>query len=143
MWETVGGATFDACVKALKPGGRIAVIGMIDAYAGAAWGQKEKGGGSHAQAAVDLPSSLLWKGATAAGFFLLRHAREFGPALAKLDAAARAGTLTVAIDETRFVGVDSVADAVERLHSGRSRGKVVVRVSDSVPPGCGVEAAKL
>lgn len=32
--------------------------------------------------------------------------------------------LQIAIDPTRFVGLESVADAVEHLHSGKSLGKV-------------------
>ena len=36
--------------------------------------------------------------------------------------------LYVAIDEREFRGLASVPDAVEYLHSGQSRGKVVVRL---------------
>jgi hypothetical protein len=140
VWETVGGSTFDACVKALKPGGRVVIVGMIASYAGA-WGDPgapppPPPPPARPPAAAMLPEALLWKGATATGFFLLRHAKEFGPALAKLDAASRSGTLRVACDDGGpYVGLASVADAVERLHSGRSKGKVVVQVGASVPPG--------
>ena len=133
VWETVGGSSLVACVKALKPGGRLAIIGMITEYKGA-WGD-----GSAAAAAgpppVALPEALLWKGATATGFFLLRHAPEFVPALAKLDAAVTAGNLRVAVDGRSFVGVEAVCDAVEHLHSGQSRGKVVVRLAAEARPG--------
>ena len=41
----------------------------------------------------------------------------------------QAGDLRVEIDERRFEGVGQVVEAVEHLHSGASRGKVVVRLS--------------
>ena len=41
----------------------------------------------------------------------------------------QAGELRVEIDDASFEGVGQVVDAVEHLHSGASRGKVVVRMS--------------
>ncbi|KAL9327451.1 hypothetical protein ACSQ67_008096 [Phaseolus vulgaris] len=40
----------------------------------------------------------------------------------------------VAIDPKRFIGLHSVADAVEYLHSGKSVGKVVVSVDPNFLP---------
>lgn len=40
----------------------------------------------------------------------------------------------VALDPRQFVGVDSIADAVDYLYSGRSLGKVVVQLAAQPPP---------
>ena len=40
----------------------------------------------------------------------------------------QSGRLRVAVDERRFEGVGQIVEAVEHLHSGQSRGKVVVRL---------------
>ncbi len=52
-----------------------------------------------------------------------------------------AGRLRVAIDPRVFLGVESVFDAVDHLHSGRSLGKVVVRIAEQPPPKEGAAAA--
>lgn len=127
-WESVGGSTFDAAVKALKPGGRVVIIGMMSAYADEGWGDVPSSG-------ARLPEALLWKGATASGFFLLRHAPAFQATLTDLEARVGAGTLRVALDGVAFRGVAAVPAAVARLQSGASAGKVVVQLSDTVPPG--------
>ena len=46
------------------------------------------------------------------------------------------GRLAVVLDPHRFVGLDSVPDAVDLLQSGTSTGKIVVQLSESLPaPG--------
>lgn len=46
---------------------------------------------------------------------------------------ARPPLLRLQMDPRRFVGLESVADAVEHLQSGRSVGKVFVQVAEEVP----------
>ena len=82
-----------------------------------------------------LPEKLLWKSATLAGFFLLRHASLFGSHLSMLLALHAAGRLRVPIDGARFVGLAAAPDAVARLHGGRSSGKVTLQVATQLPPG--------
>lgn len=45
-----------------------------------------------------------------------------------------AGRLRVALDPRRFVGVESVFDAVDWLQAGGSVGKVVVQLPQQLPP---------
>jgi NADPH-dependent curcumin reductase CurA len=52
----------------------------------------------------------------------------------------QSGQLAVALDSSRFKGLAAVPDAVQRLQSGGSSGKVVVQLADSLPA---VESAKL
>ncbi|KAK1299713.1 hypothetical protein QJS10_CPB13g01388 [Acorus calamus] len=49
------------------------------------------------------------------------------------------GTLKVFVDPKQFVGLGSVADAVEYLHSGESLGKVIV----CIDPKFSTQSAKL
>ncbi len=49
----------------------------------------------------------------------------------------RQGRLRVAIDSERFVGLESVPDAVARLQSGASSGKVVVQIAAELPTAGG------
>ncbi|EFJ49435.1 hypothetical protein VOLCADRAFT_117231, partial [Volvox carteri f. nagariensis] len=93
------------------------VGGMMSSY-GSGWAPGSYPG---------LAEKLLWKSAAAVGFFLLRYAPLFKSHLARLVAMWEAGRLKVAIDPRVFMGVESVFDAVEHLHSGRSVGKVVYK----------------
>ena len=63
-----------------------------------------------------------------AGFFLIQYAHLWQEHLDRLVNLFSSGKLKVAIDPKQFVGLHSVADAVEYLHSGKSAGKVVVCV---------------
>jgi hypothetical protein len=54
----------------------------------------------------------------------------FGEHLRHLMELLHRGDLYVAIDEREFHGIESVPDAVEYLHSGQSRGKVVVQFDE-------------
>ena len=110
---------FDAAVKNLAPKGRCLVIGMI--------GQYSKGW--PASVVKGLPERLLWKSAAVEGFFLLHYVKRFRRHLSRLVALQQQGFLRVTIDPEEFVGVRSVAAAVAHLHSGKSRGKVVVRLT--------------
>ena len=130
---------FDACARSLKPvSGRIVIIGMMNEYLGEAW-KKGKAGA----AGAGFPELLLWRGATATGFFLLHHLAKAPRHLAALERRLEAGKLQVRVDDgssgeggKKFEGLESVSDAVEWLQSGKSSGKVVVRLSsDPLPAG--------
>ena len=124
VYDGVGGAMFDAAVKNLAPKGRVLVIGMIGQYAK----------GWPASVVKGLPERLLWKSATVQGFFLLHYVRRFRKHLRRLVGLQRQGLLKVMVDPAEFVGVRSVAEAVQHLHSGMSRGKVVVRITPPTGP---------
>lgn len=136
---------FDACARSLKPvTGRMVIIGMMQEYQGEAWKQGKAGA-----AGAGFPELLLWRGATAKGFFLLHHLSRAPRHLASLERKLEARKLRVAVDDgrasggsgagrRRFEGLEGVADAVEWLQSGRSAGKVVVRLparGGELPPG--------
>jgi NADPH-dependent curcumin reductase CurA len=60
--------------------------------------------------------------------------------LARLCSLVQAGQLAVALDSSQFQGLGAVPDAVQRLQSGNSSGKVVLQLAESLPA---VESAKL
>ncbi|KAG0624469.1 hypothetical protein M758_3G250400 [Ceratodon purpureus] len=123
IYESVGGQMFDTCMKALAVFGRMVVIGMISQYT-------EGEGGTWKPATYPgLCEQLLWKSQTISGFFLVHYAKMYQEHIGKLYNLYSSGKLKILIDPKKFVGVHSVADAVEHLHSGKSLGKVVVQLA--------------
>ena len=117
VYESVGGRFFDLALANLAVRGRLLSIGYIGEYVD----------GLESVTGPRIYARLLAKSASVSGFFLPHFREFFRPHLATLAASLASGELQVAIDPTEFVGVESVVDAVEHLHSGQSRGKVVVR----------------
>ncbi|KAL6846276.1 hypothetical protein ACP4OV_023724 [Aristida adscensionis] len=123
IYESVGGEMFDLCLNALAVYGRLIVIGMISQYQGEH--------GWKPQYYAGLCEKILGKSQTVTGFFLIQYAHLWQNHLDKLFSLYASGKLKVFLDPKKFLGVASVADAVEYLHSGRSVGKVVVCIDPS------------
>ena len=125
VYESIGGETFAAALDCLADKGSLIVIGMMGEYA-AGWSPSMHPG---------LAEKLLWKSASCIGFFLLKYTSLFRPHLNSLISLMDAGKVKVAIDErsSSFQGVESVAEAVSLLQSGRSQGKVVVQLTPPPP----------
>ncbi|ONM55482.1 ARP protein (REF) [Zea mays] len=131
IYESVGGEMFDLCLNALAVHGHLIVIGMISQYQGEdGWKPKNYTG---------LCEKILAKSQTVAGFFLVQYAHLWQDHLNKLFDLYASGKLKVSLDPKQFLGVASVVDAVEYLHSGKSVGKVVV----CIDPSYGQIVAKL
>jgi len=119
-YESVGRDLFDTALDALAVRGRLLAIGYVSEYVD---GVEE----------VKRPrvyTRLLGKSASVHGFFLPHYTEHFRAHTAELLGMVRQGSLRAAIDDRPFEGIGAVVDAVEYLHSGKSRGKVVVRLSD-------------
>ena len=114
---------FDVAVSNLAVRGKVLVIGQIGG------GTYTSGWQQSMHAGVN--EKLLWKGASVEGFFLLHHAKRFQGALTQLAALTRSRQLKVAVDPVEFRSLEDVARAVAHLHSGRSRGKVVVDLTEA------------
>jgi NADPH:quinone reductase-like Zn-dependent oxidoreductase/short-subunit dehydrogenase len=119
--ELVGGEMFKTCLDALAIKGRLVIIGAISQYVGG-WSPS-----TH----VGLPEKLLSKSAALVGFFLPLYAKEFRRHIANLVRAWESGTLKVSLDplSKEYRSLEAVPDAVDRLQSGKSLGKVYVRVN--------------
>ncbi|WOK93988.1 zinc-binding alcohol dehydrogenase domain-containing protein 2 isoform X2 [Canna indica] len=120
VYESVGGDMFNTCLNALAVYGRLIVIGMVSQYQGKH--------GWKPLAYPGLCEKLLAKSQAVAGFFLVQYAHLWQEHMDRLFDLYSAGKLKVTVDPKRFVGLSSVADAVEYLHSGKSLGKIVVCV---------------
>lgn len=124
-YESVGGDMFAAALAALRPRGRLVVIGQMGQYA-SGWAQPSLVPG--------LAEALLWKSASCVGFFLPHYSAHFQRHLDRLAGLAAAGRLEVLVDPKRFEGLGAAADAVAWLQSGASAGKVVLTVARDLPP---------
>jgi len=117
VYEGVGGELFDTCVNALARYGRLLSIGYVSEYKT----------GAEKVSSERIYTKLLPKSASIRGFFLPHYAESFAEHMTRLMKLVQSGALRVSIDETVFEGIDSIPDAVEYLHTGESRGKVVVK----------------
>lgn len=159
VYESVGGELFQTAVNSLAVKGRLIVIGQMSSYQDG-WEKSTYPG---------LTEKLLWKSASltgeerrgeirpcrgggqhyiytldpplVAGFFLLHYAQLFSRHLNKLVAMVDAGLLRVSLDSRRFVGLESVPAAIDRLLGGESVGKVYVQIPSALPPTAAVGAA--
>lgn len=118
IYESVGGTLFDTCVRSLARRGRLLIIGYISEYVE----------GPQPVRQPRIYAHLLTKSASVRAFFLPHFAPYYREHARRLFKLIGEGTLRVAIDPTEFHGLEAVTDAVEYLHSGRSMGKVVVRL---------------
>ena len=122
VYESVGGDTFNTCVKNLAVHGRLIIIGFISTYTTT----------FSTRPNLPLYSILLSKSASVRGFFLEHYVSEISSHFATLAKLYATGQLTPVIDVGQsspggvFKGVESVVDAVDYLYSGKSSGKVVV-----------------
>lgn len=119
VYESVGQRFFDLSLRNLALKGRLLVIGYVSEYVG---GVEETTG-------PRVYAQILQKSASIRAFFLPHFAEHYAAHVGKLVGLMQRGSLRVEVDERPFEGVGSVVDAVEHLHSGQSRGKVVVRMS--------------
>lgn len=127
VYESVGGEMFNTCLNALAIHGHLVVIGMISQYQGQrGWLPSNYTG---------ICEKLLAKSQSVAGFFLMHYSHLWRTHLERLYNLYSDQKLKVALDPKPFLGVKSVADAVEYLHSGQSLGKVVVRIDPSFGQG--------
>jgi NADPH:quinone reductase-like Zn-dependent oxidoreductase len=114
IFDAVGGATLDASFAAARTytGHVVSILG---------WG-------THSLA------PLSFRGATYSGVFTLlplltgRGRGHHGEILAEVAALAEAGRLTPIVDPAQY-DLETVADAHRAVESGKTHGKVVVRVS--------------
>jgi NADPH-dependent curcumin reductase CurA len=118
--DTVGGAVFDAFLQNLAPHGRLVAAGAASDLAA----QPE------IIAAPRVVHQIYFKGASIRGFMNGRLTELWPAAREKLFAMHEAGKLTLKFDSEPFEGLEHVYDAIDRLLSSRSIGKVVVKLGD-------------
>lgn len=116
--DTVGGAIFDAFSDNLARHGRLVVGGVA----------QDMDGGAEVVTAPRIAHKLYYKAASVRGFMNGLLAEHWPAARTELAQLVVAGKLKAVADAQPFVGLESVYDAVDWLNSGRSMGKVMVRL---------------
>lgn len=114
--DTVSGAIFDALLDNIAPHGRLVVGGAA----------QDLEGRPEVVTAPRIAHKLYYKSASVRGFMNGLLTEHWPAARAKVFDLYRAGKLGVTFDAPRLAGLDGVFDAVERLLSGQSCGKVIV-----------------
>ena len=113
--DSVGGELFDVLVDNLAPLGRLVVCGFTSDRVPTETVAQER-----------IYTRLYWKAASIRGFMNYRFAQYAPDARERLLAMLEAGEIRPFLDDAEFRGLESVADAVERLLDGHNPGKVVV-----------------
>ncbi|WP_088889191.1 zinc-binding dehydrogenase [Leptolyngbya ohadii] len=117
VFDCVGRQVFDTCVNHLAIRGRLVVVGFISEYK------------NDFETVIQprIYQKLFWKAASVRGF-LMPHFSEYAEeGRDRLLNLFYTGKIQVAVDPTVFPGVESIADAVDYLLSGKNCGKVVVQ----------------
>ncbi|NBU24166.1 MAG: alcohol dehydrogenase [Gammaproteobacteria bacterium] len=122
-YDSVGGEVFDAFVDHLAIRGRLVISGHTSDF------DREV----ELVAQPRIYRKLYWKSASVRGFQNQAFPEFFDEAAQRLLALHAEGRLQVHIEPRPFVGLGQVADAVEWLLAGRSRGKVVVSLVEPRP----------
>lgn len=117
VFESVGGAIFDACVDNLAKHGRLVICGFISEYTS----------GTQTVTAPRIYHKLLWQSATVRGFLFSDFVEHVPAHVQMVMEDYFAGKLTATVDPEPFVGIEAIADAVEYMHAGKNCGKVVIR----------------
>jgi NADPH-dependent curcumin reductase CurA len=118
VYDTVGGELFDTLVENLANHGRLIVSG----YAA----DMGKVGLPVAVTRPRVYEQIYWKAASIRCFQNALFPQYQDEASRRVLDWYEAGKIKVHLDPTRFVGIESVYDAIEYLCSGKSMGKVVL-----------------
>jgi len=129
IWETIGGEVFQTCLKHLSRKGRLLIVGGISGY-----GSEDKEMMINPDLSK-LPQQLLLKSAAVQGFLLSDYGDCFETYFKYMFENLESGKLKPVFDigektaGGEFFGMDGIINGVEHLHSGKSIGKVIVRIS--------------
>ncbi len=115
--ENVGKETFDACVKNVAKRGRVVICGYISEYTDDKLEQVTR---------QRIYGDILWKSASVRGFIFSDFPEVFAEKSQKLTQLLIEGKLKLLTEPTVFKGVEQITDAVDFMHQGKNKGKIVV-----------------
>jgi NADPH-dependent curcumin reductase CurA len=116
--DTVSGEIFDALLDNIAPHGRLVAGGAA----------QDLSGRPEIMTGPRVVHKLYYKAASVRGFMNGMLTPLWPQARRRIFEEFDAGRLKVVFDDRRFEGIESICDAAEHLLSGRSMGKVVVRL---------------
>jgi NADPH-dependent curcumin reductase CurA len=119
FFDNVGGEILDAALAHLAIGGRVVLCGSISSYSDF---DQRPGLRNHDQ--------LIVRRGTMRGFLIFDHMARVPEAIGDLASWAAAGKIKNEIDVVE--GLENAPDALNRLFTGRNRGKQLVKIAD--PP---------
>ncbi|KAM7297101.1 prostaglandin reductase 3 [Ixodes scapularis] len=127
VWETIGGKTFEVLLNHLSIRGRLVVVGAITGY-------QSSDNAFPDVDLTDLPSRLLIRSASVSGFFMSHYYHMYPEYMARLNNMLQVGKIVPKVDfginddGGELKGLEGCIRGVEYLHSGKSIGKVVVKI---------------
>lgn len=128
IYECIGGEMFTTCANNLSTKGRVIIIGVVSTY-------KD----DYVAPSIPMPTlKLLFKSVSIRGFYLPNFIPHCPEHLTKLIDLVSDGSLHSIVDNGAtsstgpFVGLEAITNAVEYLHSRKSRGKVYVELTHPV-----------
>ena len=119
-YDSAGGAIFDAFVDNLAVKGRLVISGYTSEV-GKPWQEVTS---------PRIYQKLYFRSASVRAFINPHYAEHHPYAAEQLLGMYERNEITVFVDPTPFVGLESVPDAVAHLLSGKNLGKVVVKLEE-------------
>jgi len=80
---------------------------------------------------LPLQAELLRKSASVRGFYLNDYVDKWPSHMMQLSKLVQQGKLQSVVDETKFIGLEQIADAIDHMYSGNNIGKVVVQLHEN------------
>lgn len=117
--DTVSGGIFDAFLANMARHGRLVVAGAAT----------DQDGRPEIVSAPRIVHGIYYKGVSVRGFMNGLLTEHWPAARAKVFSLFQSGHLAISFDERAYAGLEGVYDAIERLLSGQSMGKVVVEIA--------------
>jgi NADPH-dependent curcumin reductase CurA len=117
--DTVSGGIFDAFLANMARHGRLVVAGAAT----------DLDGKPEIVSGPRIVHSIYYKGVSVRGFMNGLLTEHWPAARAKVFGLYESGRLAISFDDRKFEGLEGVYDAVERLLSGQSMGKVTVEIA--------------
>lgn len=118
-FDSVGRHMFDAFLKNMAPLGRLVVSGLATEISEGTFQEIT---------APRVYESIYWKGASVRCFMNHLYKEQHPEARNSLFGQYQKGTLKIKVDPTQFNGIEAIVEASEYLLSGKSCGKVVVKL---------------
>ena len=117
--DSVSGAIFDAFLANMARHGRLVVAGAAT----------DLDGKPELVTAPRIVHNIYYKGVSVRGFMNGLLTEHWPAARARIFGLYQSGHLAVTFDTKSFHGLEGIYDAIERLLSGQSAGKVVVEIA--------------